>query len=239
MLKNCLACLLLLAMTFGCAAPQPPADGKIKVLILTGGHPFKAEPFFKMFQDNPEIAFTADKQVKAAEGYDRPDLYTFDVVLLYDAPRNITDEQKARFLELFKRGIGVIVLHHAYLSYPMWGEYERIAGGKYVYTTEEMTNGITSSTYKGNVDIPVTVVAKNHPVTEGLQDFVLHDELYSNMHMLHNSTPLLKDGDEWLAWYRTEKKSRIVGTILGHGCYDDPNFRKFIAQSIRWVAKRS
>ena len=67
---------------------------------------------------------------------------------------------------------------------------------------------------------------------------MLHDELYSNMHMAGNATPLLMNGDEWLAWYRLEKKSRVVGTILGHGCYADPNYRKFLAQSIRWAAKR-
>jgi len=190
-----------------------------------------------MFQDNPEITFTADKQVKAAEGYDRPDLDSFDVVVLYDAPSNITDEQRARFLGLFDKGTGIVVLHHAYLAYPGWPEYERIAGGAYIYTQQQIDSGRPSSDYKGNVDIPVKVVAK-HPVTAGLHDFVLHDELYSNMHMLTNSTPLLKTGDEWLAWYRTEKNSRVVGTILGHGCYEDPNFRKLLAQSIRWAAKR-
>jgi len=87
------------------------------------------------------------------------------------------------------------------------------------------------------VDIPVTIAAK-HPITAGLSDFVLHDELYSNVHMLNNSKVLLKNGDQWLAWYRTEKNSRVVGTIVGHGCYDDLNFQKLIAQSIRWVAKK-
>jgi hypothetical protein len=230
----------LLALFPGCAGPQSEthADKKIKVLIVTGGHAFQQEPFFRMFSDNPEISYTWAVQKTNAEAYDRDDLFSYDVVLLYDSPTQITDSQKARFLELFDRGIGVIVLHHAYLSYPMWSEYERIAGGKYVYQTQQMTNGITSSTYKGDVDIPVTVVAKHHPVTAGLHDFVLHDELYSNLHMLNNAQPLLKNGDQWLAWYRTEKKSRVVGTIIGHGCYDDPNFQKLIAQSIRWVAKK-
>ena len=229
--------LLLLAGLVGCTSPHTHAHKKINVLVLTGGHGFKPEPFFKMFADNPEITFTADKQVKAAEGYDRPDLYSFDVVLCYDAPSNITDEQKARFLALFDRGIGVFVLHHAYLAYPTWPEFERIAGGSYVYTQSQLDAGLPSSNYKGGVDIPVTVVT-NHPVTAGLHNFVLHDELYTNMHMLTNSTPLLKDGDEWLAWYRTEKNSRVFGTILGHGCYDDPNFRKLVANGIRWAAKR-
>ena len=231
--------ILLFTFLIGCASPsaQTRANKKIKVLVVTGGHGFKAEPFFKMFAGNPEITYTAAAQHDAAEAYDRTDLFTYDAVVLYDSPTHITDAQKARFLQLFDKGIGVVVLHHAYLSYPMWNEYERIAGGKYVYQNEQMINGITSSTYKGDVDIPVTIAAK-HPVTAGLSDFVLHDELYSNMHMLNNSKPLLKNRDQWLAWYRTEKKSRVVGTILGHGCYNDQNFQKVIAQSIRWVAKK-
>ena len=238
MKKIQLLCILFLAALAGCACPQHHADKKIKVLILTGGHPFKPEPFFKMFQDNTEITFTADKQVKAAEGYDRPDLYTFNVVVLYDAPMNITDAEKARFLGLFDKGVGLVVLHHAYLALPSWPEFGRVTGGRYIYQTVEITNGVTESTYRSNVRIPVTVVAKNHPITAGMDDFVLTNELYLNMDMAGNSTPLLKTGDEWVAWYRTEKKSRIFGTILGHDCYNDPNFQKLVAQSIRWAAKR-
>ena len=237
-MKTQLLCALLLTLLVGCTSPQNHADRKIKVLILTGGHGFKAEPFFKMFSDNPEITWTTDKEVKAAEGYDRPDLFTYDVVVLYDAPSNITDAEKARFLKLFDKGIGVVVLHHAYLAYPYWPEFGRITGGRYIYQTPQITNGVTESTYQSNVRIPVTVVAGNHPVTAGMTDFVLTNELYLNMDMAGNSTPLLKTGDEWVAWYRTEKKSRIVGTILGHDCYADPNFRQFVAQSIRWVARR-
>ncbi len=65
---------LLLILVAGCASPTPQADQKIKVLILTGGHAFKAEPFFKMFDNNPEITWTADKDINAAEPYDRDDL---------------------------------------------------------------------------------------------------------------------------------------------------------------------
>jgi uncharacterized protein len=237
-MKIQLICLLLLATLMGCTTPQPHAETKIKVLVVTGGHPFKPEPFFKMFQDDPDITFTADKQVKTAEAYDRPDLFTFDVVVLYDSPTDITDAQKARFLELFDRGIGVVVLHHAYLSYPAWPEFGRIAGGQYIYTQAEVDSGLPFSNYKGDVDIPVTIVDKNSPITAGLNDFVLHDELYTKMHMIGQVTPLLKDGDELLAWTRMEKKSRVFGTVLGHGCYDDPNYRKLVAQSIRWAARQ-
>ncbi|MDB6018357.1 MAG: hypothetical protein JWR19_2846 [Pedosphaera sp.] len=235
-----LALLLTLVTTHAAPDVQTKPNAKLKVLVLTGGHAFKPEPFFKLFKDNPEITYDTAAEAKTAEAYDRDDLFTYDVIVLYDSPSNITDAQKARFLALFDKGIGVIVLHHAYLSYPMWSDYERIAGGKYVYLEAQMTNGITSSQYKGDVDIPITVVAKDHPVTAGLSDFVLHDELYTNLHMRSDITPLLKTGDELLAWTRDEKKSRVVGIIVGHGpsAYENPNFQKLLAQSIHWTAKR-
>jgi hypothetical protein len=43
-------------------------------------------------------------------------LFSYDVVVLYDSPGNLTDAQKAKFLVLFDKGIGVVVLHHACLS---------------------------------------------------------------------------------------------------------------------------
>ncbi len=232
-------CAILLTIVVGCLSAQQPG-AKLKVLAVTGGHAFKAEPFFKMFQDNPEITYTAATQQKAAEAYDREDLFSYNVVVLYDAPTNITDAQKARFLKLFDQGIGVVILHHAYLSYPMWSEYERIAGGKYVYLDEQLTDGVTSSKYKGDVDIPVTIAAKGHPITAGLEDFVLKDELYTNMHMREDVSPLLKTGDELLAWTRIEKKSRVVGMIIGHGptAYENPNFLRLLSKSIRWAAQR-
>jgi uncharacterized protein len=236
--------ILWLTPMIGFAAEPSSTAGKIKVLVLTGGHGFKAEPFFKLFQENTEIAFThashATIPTQPALAYDREDLFSYDVVVLYDSPSVITDAQKARFLALFSRGIGVVVLHHAYLSYPFWSEYDRIAGGRYIYLPEQMKNGITSSNYtKGMVEIPVTIAAA-HPATAGLKDFVLNDELYTNMRMVGEVTPLLKHGDQLLAWVRTEEKSRLVGTILGHGptAYENPNFQKFLAQSIRWVARR-
>lgn len=237
-MKRCFLCIILSFISAYTLCVANPA--KINVLIVTGGHGFKAEPFFQIFKDNPEITYTAASQVKSAEAYDRDDLSKFDVLVLYDAPREITEAQKARFLEFFERGAGVIVLHHAFLSYPFWPDYQRIAGGRYVYLKEQIASGLASSNYKGDVDIPVTIAALDHPVTAGLHDFLLHDELYTNMHMQSDVTPLLKTGDELLAWARMEKKSRVVGVILGHGpsAYQNANFRQFLAQSIHWVAGR-
>ncbi|HUR46492.1 MAG TPA: hypothetical protein VMZ27_11500, partial [Candidatus Saccharimonadales bacterium] len=51
---------------------------RIKALIVTGGHGFEKAPFFKVFDDNPEITYTAATQGKSSEVYERSDLLTYD-----------------------------------------------------------------------------------------------------------------------------------------------------------------
>ena len=245
-----LSALLILCAGGVSAAGAAEGSAPIKVLVVTGGHGFQPEPFFRMFQDNPDLTYTTAAQDKAAEAYDGEDLLSYDVVVLYDSPSTITDAQKARFLSLFDKGVGVIVLHHALLSYQGWPEYERIAGGKYVLDPEKESdptvrgsncwNDPGQNGCKPDVTIPVRIVAKDHPVTAGLRDFTLTDELYLDVHMRPDVVPLAATGDEVLVWARDQGQSRVVATMLGHGppAYADPSFRKLLAQSIRWVARR-
>jgi len=53
---------LLLAVLGASAMFGAEPAAKIKVLVVTGGHGFAKEPFFQMFKDNAEIAFTAAEQ---------------------------------------------------------------------------------------------------------------------------------------------------------------------------------
>ncbi len=235
----CIAILLV-----GCSSTQPfvTVAPKLKVLVITGGHGFKPEPFYKMFQDNPDITYTAAAQGKTAEAYDREDLLTYDVLVLYDAPQNITKAQKSRFLSLFKKGTGVIVLHHALLSYQSWPEFEQIAGAKYLLDVDRATTPPTPpSTYQGNTQIDVKVVRNDHPITRGIKDFTYSDEIYRGVRMSPDVTPLLTAEGKPLAWVRTQDKSRVVGIIIGHGpnSYTHPGFVKLLNQSIKWVGHRT
>ena len=64
------------------------------------------------------------------------------------------------------------------------------------------------SGYKHNVDLPIQVVDKNHPVTAGLSDFTLHDETYSNYLVQPDVHVLLKTDHPTstpaLAWTRAQ-----------------------------------
>jgi type 1 glutamine amidotransferase len=218
---------------------------KLKVLIITGGHGFDSNSFFQVFRDNPEISFqTAAHSKASATVYERPDLLDYDTLVLYDMPKNITAPQKEKFLAIFEKGIGLVVLHHAIVSYQHWPEYEKIIGGRYPEADGKsgvVTEGVG---YEHDVDIPVVIAAKDHPITAGLSDFTIKDEIYWGFRVQPDVTPLLttthpKSGKP-LAWCRTQSKSRVVYLQLGHGpsAFNDTNYRKLLAQSIRWASKQ-
>lgn len=237
----------LLALVATSLAMAAEGGGKLKVLVVTGGHGFESEPFFKMFSDNPEIEFTAAEHSKtSASVYDRDDLLSYDAVVLYDMPQNIADAQKAKFLALFNKGIGLVVLHHALVSYQSWPEYERIIGGRYQEPVPSKPGTVTEAAgWQHDVDFPVVIAATNHPVTAGLKDFMIHDEIYWGFRVGNDVTPLItttnpKSGKP-LGWARTQGKSRVVYLQLGHGkeAFENANYRQLVAQSIRWTANRA
>ena len=228
-----------------CSAPRPARGAPpLKVLVVTGGHGFEREPFLQMFQSNPEIvATTAAHAPTNASVFERDDLLTYDVVVLYDMMKTLTGVQQARFLALLEKGIGLVVLHHALVSYQHWPDYERMIGGR--YPEEDGKGGVVTAQvgYEHDVEIPVTVLTPAHPITSGLKDFVIRDEIYWGFRVGADVTPLLsttqpKSG-KLLAWTRTERNSRVVYIQLGHGpsAYENPNYRMLLARSIEWAAQ--
>lgn len=235
----------LLAAAFFSNTAIAAESPKLKVLIITGGHGFEKKPFFEVFDQIPEITHSTIAHKTNASGFERDDLLSHDVVVLYDMPKTITESQKAKFLAMFDKGIGLVVLHHALVSYQHWPEYERIIGGR--YPEADGKSGVVSPKvgYQHDVDVPVVIAAPDHPITAGLKDFTIRDEIYWGFRVQPDVTPLLttthpKSGKP-LAWTRIEGKSRVVYLQLGHDhtAYENPNYRRLVAQSIQWAAAKS
>ena len=235
---------LSLLVAFGLSAFA--ADGpKTKVLLITGGHGFATNEFLKVFTENPQIKLTHANHAKGtANAYDRDDLYNYDAVVLYDMPKQISEAQQKRFLGLIEKGIGLVVLHHALVSYQRWPDYERIIGGR--YPEEDGKGGVVTDQvgYEHDVKFKVRILEKDHPVTKGVGDFDIHDEIYWGFRTGRDIKPLIttdhpKSGKP-LAWERGEGASRIIYIQLGHGpeAFANPNYRKLVAQSIEYVRRR-
>lgn len=221
-----------LFFTLSCQ-PQPAQ----RILIITGGHEFEREAFFNTFDDMTGIEYREVKQPEANQLYDSDLMDRYDVLLFYDMVQEIGEEEKEAFIHLLNKGKGVVFLHHSLVSYQDWDEFEKIIGGRYVLYGPARD----SSTYRHDVDIPVTVIDHHHPVTAGVNDFVIHDEVYGNFKVLPAVHPLLGTGHpesgEVIGWTNLYGKSRIVYIQMGHDhfAYENPDFRRIIRQSIQWV----
>jgi type 1 glutamine amidotransferase len=224
-------------------AQEEPAPPKLRLLIVTGGHGFDRDAFSAIFDSFAGVEWREVTHPDANDSYAPEVAETYDALLLYDMNQEITEEQKAAFVALLNGGKGLVVLHHALANYQEWDEFEKIAGGRYhtqPYTRDGKQH--PASTYRHGVDISVHVADPDHPVTAGLEDFTIHDEVYGGFSVQPTVHALLTtdhpESSETLAWTNEYGKSRIVTIQLGHDAhaYENPNYRKLVQQAIRWVA---
>src|ERR1043166_319549 len=229
---------VLFAVPAGYAADKTNAE-KIGVLVVTGGHGFEKEPFFKLFKNNPDITFQAVEHPNAYSSLTAEAASKWDVLLLYDMQQDIPEDAKANFIARLKEGKGLVVLHHALCSYQHWPEYAKIAGGQY-YLDKTVVDGVEhpASTYKHDVDFKVQVADMNHPVTRGLKDYETHDETYYNFGVGNDSHPLLTTAEptssKVIAWSKSYEAARVVTIQSGHdhAGYENPSFQKILRQAI-------
>ena len=229
----------------GSAADAPGHAEKIRVLVVTGGHGFEREAFFKMFQDNPEITFQAVEHPNAQKLFNAKAAKGYDVMVTYDFNQKITDEVKADLLARLKEGKGLVALHHAIAAYPAWPEYWNIIGARY-YLAPTNVSGVAKprSAYKHDVDFKVRIADRRHPVTHGVKDFAIHDETYKWFDVSRDCHPLLTtdepESNKVIGWAKTYERARVVYIQLGHDhfAYENPGYRQLVRQAIRWAANR-
>jgi uncharacterized protein len=242
-----LAWALLNATTAAClgadAGSSQPA--KIRVLLVQGGHDFETNQFLRVFRDNPEISLRVVQQPAAQAWFKSDRARRYDVLVFYDLWQNIPDEAKADLAKLIKGGKPLVALHHSLADYQQWDEYADMIGGRY-HLDKWMDHGVEkpASTYQHDVDFKVHVADPDHPITRGVKDFTIHDEVYGGVEVKPGSRVLLttdepRNGRD-VAWCKTYGAARVVYLQLGHDhqAYENPNYRRLVAQAIRWAANR-
>jgi type 1 glutamine amidotransferase len=228
---------MLLMAAMGCK--QQKGSGQVDMLVVTGGHAYDTSEFIQMFESLPGISFEmalkpdAWKMLKAGR--------EFDVIAFYDMwMEAITDEEKEIFLNEFEKGTGMVFMHHSLASHPQWPEYMQLIGGKYHH--QDFTSDTSRrSDFKHDIVLQVRVVNKSHPVTEGMEDFEIHDEGYSNTTQLRGVQNLLEtshpDCDRYIGWTHQVNNSKVVYLMGGHDrhAYEHPSFRKLVSNAIHYT----
>jgi type 1 glutamine amidotransferase len=226
-------------------ALEPTMDRKtIKAAIVTGGHEFDEQAFIALFKDLRGISVTFLHQKDDSEIFQDVSAWPYDVVVLYNMTRKISEKRQRNFTQLLDEGVGLLSMHHASAAFQDWREFRKIIGVRYRLAAEE-ENGQRkeASIYQHDVTIPVRIADASHPVTRGVSDFVILDETYKGCafepdnHLLLTTTE--PTSDPALGWTRTYGRARIVHLQLGHGLssYSDPQFRRIVEQALRWCAE--
>jgi len=212
----------------------------VKIMIVTGGHKFDTLQFFEMFDALNNIDYKHFSQPQANQHIASAKTDDYDVLVFYDMWNSIDEIEKQAYLKLTREGKPMLFLHHSIVSYQDWPEFEKIIGGKYVKAelgvpVEELSN------YEHDVWV-YSKVENITPVTKGFGELRFFDEIYGNVRVSDNVTPLLKTSHpksmEIIAWENRYNKSKIVYIQPGHDyrTYAEESYRKLLSQTIHYLA---
>ncbi|KWV91313.1 ThuA domain-containing protein [Erythrobacter sp. YT30] len=161
-----------------------------RLLVLSGGHPYEAEPFDELIHSLGDWEVThlthpeAEKAVAvgAADGADA--LLFYDMGGYTFADGSVTSRApSANFRDAITRrfasGKGAVAMHHAIAGWSEWPQWHEWLGSKFFYQPGTWQGlAVPDSGYRHDVDYTAHIV-KDHPITAGVpHEFAVCDELY-------------------------------------------------------------
>ena len=237
-----LICIFLASSSF-LNASTVKDSGKIRLLVVTGGHEYNIVEFNKMLSSMEADFDYQVTEFPAAFDYFLPgNRNKYDVLVFYHMWQNISPDQARSMAECIAEGKPLVVLHHSICAFDDWPEYVKIIGGKYFHKPSTV-NGkeYPPSSYIHDIKIRVKIVDRKNPVTRGLHDFDIFDETYKGFYVDKGVTPILSTDEPSstpvIGWTKMYGKARVVTLQSGHDSptYANPAYRKLLKQAIEWA----
>ena len=226
------------------AAEAVKAQAKpIQVVILVGGHGYDQKNFDKAWGGHDDIQCEVWKG-KPYSVFDDISKFKYDVIVMFNFSSGITDKQKANFLTLLKKGVGLVVWHHALANCQNWPEFEKIAGCKFWLKEGKRDGKKIGGSGTGWGTIKMHIADPKHPITKGMKDFEVYDEPYNKQTFVKGIQVLVTTedpkSDKAVAWAHTYSGARVLGYQSGHDAraWKVAGFQRMMANGIRWVARR-
>ncbi len=156
------------------------------LLVLSGGHPYEAEPFAQLLAGLGEWDITHLVHPEGGETDAADAIRTADALLFYDMAgysfgagtvtmRPPSPALREAITARFAAGKGAVAMHHALAGWALWPEWHDWLGGQFHY--QPGSHGPDSG-YRHDVAYAARIIA-DHPVTSGLpESFPVTDELY-------------------------------------------------------------
>ncbi len=231
----------MLILMAGCGGPEEVHE-KLSILILTGRNNHNWEMTTAVLDSTFKARglFTADITT-------RPDTLKYEYLVKYDALLmnwNSWPENNIRWpaaaekglLKFVDEGGGLVYFHSSTSAFYEWPEFKQISTGTW----------IMDSTWHGPVSrVKVSLLTKEHPITSGMGDFFMRDELWINasqngsFEVLGIAESTEEDSGEQPAIFVKDYGSgRIFHTILGHNetALRNPGFQSLILRAVEWAS---
>lgn len=153
-----------------------------------------------------------------------------DVLLVFTRRLNTTGTSLRQFQDYCEQGRPIVGVRTASHAYQNWLAFDNdVLGGDY------------QGHYGAGPIVNVEVIAKEHPILEGISAFASYGSLYKNPSLRDDTSVLLtgqtSEHSEPVAWTRLQNGGRICYTSLGHQKdFEVAPFLRLLAQSILWVS---
>lgn len=235
----CLSLLVLFVIS--AASDARAADKKIKVLIVTGfdvgAH--KWEESSKLVQAILEKTGRFDVTVsKDKEVFASPSLKEYQAVVLsygFWKEADPSKKAKASLLDYVKQGGNVVALHFACSSFQDWKEYGVLLGRVW-------KKGVGGHGPFGV--FTVKIENAKHPITKGMKEFRIEDELYAKLTGDAEIEVLASAYSDWskkvepIVFVKRYGKGRVVHNVLGHAPISKKNasYQELLCRGVEWAA---
>jgi type 1 glutamine amidotransferase len=242
-MRSVFVTLIALALFFPLTSSAADKAPQIKVLLVTGDDVSPAHNWKETTAALREVFESSGRfEVRVSEDpgilESAASLKRYDLVFLNLYNRKLptlTDAAKENLLNFVKSGKGFTVAHLASASFKEWDEFRKMCGRYWV---------MGKSGHGPRSVFKATIADKNHPITQGLKDFEVDDELYAKLQGDESIHVLVEAYSDWskrtepLAFIREYGKGRVFHEAFGHDgkAIKTPSVTKIILRGCEWAA---
>jgi type 1 glutamine amidotransferase len=238
---------IIVSLAFSiCSYAIPKQDKLIKVLILSGKNNHEWQKTTPLLVETfKEAKCFTTKVTNLPDTLNYKELKKYDVVVSNwntwpDNDIRMTREWENDFLRFVKEGGGVVSIHAGASSFYGWNEYHQIGIGRW---GKETRHGAQS---KGKV----TEFNQTHPITNGLDNFYIVDEIWEKPDIYPGAKVLAlvsatdeKDGhliSEPAVFVGSVGEGRCFYTTLGHNerALLNSGLKTILLRATQWAAGR-
>ena len=240
-LQRVLFTLFLSASNLALAAPAArshPQDGPLRVFLRAGpkthGEGEHDHPRFllewKRLLGERGASVAGDLRFPTTS-----ELLRSDVLVMYAAEAASIVQKERDALRVFQeRGGGLVVLHDAVCGDdPQW--FKAVAGGAWEHGHSKWAVGRMGLYFDES----------DHPITQGVANFDLTDEIYHDLHLAEEAQVLATSFHTPFdvtpqMWVLEKENSRAFVAIQGHyrDTFSHPAWRTLVLRGIAWAGKR-